>query len=173
MKRRAHLKPITFILPHLCHCQTLAAVPTSTPKGEKSEHYSSDPSLPRSNQSDILPQHTQISRIGHCCLNSVCSTTWLRSQRSLPCILLFLQQFSGGETQTSPTLPALAEGLIRQAQLSEAICQTTELLVGCLDAVSCPYVYWAATACANPTLRKNQSMVWDVYIRTNFIIQDS
>lgn len=73
----------------------------------------------------------------------LCSTTCGEAQRSLLRIFLILQQPSGDETQASPTLPALAEGLIHQAWLSKAICQTTELLVGCLDAVSCPYVYQA------------------------------
>lgn len=48
-------------------------------------------------------------------LSQRCSTTRREAQRSLLRLFLILQQPSGEEAPTSPTLPALAEGLIHQA----------------------------------------------------------
>lgn len=127
-------------------------------------------SLPWSNYAEILSPHTQVGRtqtLGCCCLNPVFSTACWEAQSAT--IAARHPSHSAAafwrRDADIPTLPALAEGLTHQTQLSEAICQTTELLVGCLDAVSYPYVYWAATACAIPT-QKNSKHGW-VYLHVN------
>lgn len=92
-----------------------------------------------------------------------------------------------GSAVTAPSLPPSAAATGRRgagtlrppgtgrtdppARLSAAVCQATELLVGCRDAVSCPYGYRAAPACAFPAGRTIQSTVWDICTRTNATAQ--
>lgn len=99
--------------------------------------------------------------LGCCCPNLIFSTTCWEAQSTTIAARHLSHSAAAFWRRDAdiPTLPALAEGLTHQTQLSEAICQTTELLVGCLDAVSYPYVYWTATACAIPT-QKNSEHGW-------------